>query len=287
MILEHPLHACLRRIVAKYNGKFHEDFLREFTIEVAKLQPDEDLAVAFVEPIAAKLPRPRPPQPTEVRDLIRGAHQIISGEKKSRPRPGKDASPDRSMRSRFAGKPGALEQLRLTSDLRHFTAGQVLLHLFHQDERICLTRTKEGAEFATTEEWAGRPDLPGYQFILPSPVRPQSVARSAGDVPARRYFVHECDEREDGPDAQVGYIRTLENFCRLKMVVFSAGKSLHAWFDAEPRMENEFYATSISLGGDPSMAYATQICRLPLGNRPPSPSGGGLQTLEYLRPLDA
>ena len=283
MILEHPLRECLRKAVAEYGGNYHEDFLRRFTFQVAQLQPDEDLAVAFAEPVAAKLER-RPLQPNEVRNLIRGAYKIISGEKKTRPRPGKDASPDRSMRSRFAGKPGALEQLRLTSDLRHFTAGQVLLNLFHPDERICLTRTKDGAEFASTREWAGRPDLPAYQFILPSPVRPQSFARSAGDVPARRYFVHECDEKEDGPDAQVGYIRTLENICRLKMVVFSAGKSLHAWFDADPRMENEFYTASISLGGDPSMAYATQICRLPLGNRPPTKDGGGLQTLEYLRP---
>ena len=198
MILEHPLHACLRRIVAKYNGKFHEDFLREFTIEVAKLQPDEDLAVAFVEPIAAKLPRPRPPQPTEVRDLIRGAYQIISGEKKSRPRPGKDASPDRSMRSRFAGKPGALEQLRLTSDLRHFTAGQVLLSLFHQDERICLTRTKDGAEFATipgveatlkpTTEYLK--DIDGPLAVIAEQLSPDELSRVLNNPkPAPRQFL--------------------------------------------------------------------------------------------------
>ena len=282
MELKHPMQEWLERSAPRYAGDFH-DWLRGFTIAVASLEPDPEKAAEWASRCAEAFRR-RDPAPREVPDLIDGAYPIIAGTRTPAPRPGRNAVPRPALQAEFAGKPGDHEKLRLSSDQRHFTAGRVLLELFHPDDRLCICRTEDGgADFASAGEWASRPDLHTFQFILPSPVRPDSVARSATDVPVRKYYVHETDQDFDF-DQQTGLILALGNVLPLRMVVRSAGKSLHAWYDADPVHEEEFFATSISLGGDAHMALRSQICRLPLGHRPPTKKGGGLQNLDYLRP---
>ena len=221
MKLDHPLVGWLRR--HQYTG-FH-DFQRSLTIQIARLEPDPDKAVAL-------------------------AHQALAKVTSSRP-PDSSAPPCPELQTKFAGKAGDFERLKLKSSQAHFDSpGRILSTLFRPEDHVAVGRDKNGCEIYPV---ASLPDLSACQFILPVAMRPGATDRKAASILERRYYVHEFDPAGD-PDFD-----------------------LQAWFTADPARESQFFRLSQTLGGDSGMALPTQFCRLPLGFRP----GGGLQQVVF------
>ena len=92
-------------------------------------------------------------------------------------------------------------------------------------------------------------------------------------------MVHEMDDPGVDFDQQVGPILALGEILPLKLVTFSAGKSLHAWYSMKNHRDKarEFLDASQRFGGDPAFERFTQLSRLPGGFRP----GKGRQTILY------
>ena len=92
-------------------------------------------------------------------------------------------------------------------------------------------------------------------------------------------MVHEMDDAGVDFDQQVGPILALGEVLPLKLVTFSAGKSLHAWYSlaGQQHKAREFLDASQRLGGDPAFERFTQLSRLPGGSRP----GKGPQSILY------
>ncbi len=271
MKLDHPLVGWLRR--HQYTG-FH-DFQRSLTIQIARLEPDPDKAVALAHQALAKFSR-RPPQAREVENLMRGAYDVLDGKVTSSRPPDSSAPPCPDLQTKFAGKAGDFERLKLKSSQAHFDSpGRILSTLFRPEDHVAVGRDKNGCEIYPV---ASLPDLSAYQFVLPVAMRPGATDRKAASILERRYYVHEFDPAGDPDfDLQAGYVMKLAEEFDLRLVVFSGGKSLHAWFTADPARESQFFRLSQTLGGDSGMALPTQFCRLPLGFRP----GGGLQQVVF------
>jgi len=83
----------------------------------------------------------------------------------------------------------------------------------------------------------------------------------------RKFLVYECDDKTLDFDAKAALIRCLwkKTEARLRMVVHSGGKSLHALFEAsEDEEENwQFMNLAVKFGGDPDMYRPEQQTRLP------------------------
>ena len=275
MKLDHPIAVWCRN----YEWKGHHEFIRDFTIRLAPYEPDPERAVELAKEVISRFRR-RDPQPNEVENLQKGAYEVIAGNVKTCRPPDSSAPPNPSLQTKFGGKAGDYERLKLRSSHRHFnTPNEVLNELFTPDDHVALGRDKNGSEVLPV---SSLPDLSRHQFVLPAAMKPNAPNRKAESILARRYYVHEFDPPPDDEpdfDLQSGYVMKLAESFDLRLVVYSGSKSLHAWFKADPYRESQFFRLSQSLGGDPGMALPTQFCRLPLGYRP----GGGTQQIVYFK----
>ena len=131
----------------------------------------------------------------------------------------------------------------------------------------------------TALEWSACPDLARYEFICPNVFKPGTDSRRKEHAAGWRYMVHEMDDPGVDFDQQVGPILALGEILPLKLVTFSAGKSLHAWYSMKNHRDKarEFLDASQRFGGDPAFERFTQLSRLPGGFRP----GKGRQTILY------
>jgi hypothetical protein len=161
------------------------------------------------------------------------------------------------------------------------------------------------SKFATLprEDWRGQ--LPGLQFIVPSPMSGKigltqdgrESAHTLSGTGLRRFFVVECDYSEKSRDGsqdtpRASLIREfaardimvadmcaavlghLARFAPLVLVVHSAGKSLHGWFFCLGQPEDglrRFFSYAVSLGADPIAWTRSQFVRMPDGLRPATP----------------
>ena len=155
--------------------------------------------------------------------------------------------------------------------------------MFEPDEWISIAKNAfdSAGSVKTALEWSACPDLAEYQFICPNVFKPQADSRRAVHAAEGgwRYMVHEMDDAGVDFDQQVGPILALGKVLPLKLVTFSAGKSLHAWYSlaGQPHKAGEFLDASQRLGGDPAFERFTQLSRLPGGSRP----GKGPQSILY------
>ena len=105
-------------------------------------------------------------------------------------------------------------------------------------------------------------------------------SRRLEGIKKRRLIVHESDASNWDAEAQIGPIMKLGEIFPLQAVVWSAGKSLHAWYvtDDCARLP-DFIQLSTMLGGDHKCHAPNHPVRLPLGLRP----GKGRQELIYAK----
>ena len=188
------------------------------------------------------------------------------------------------------------ERLSITSPINVESGGldteQVIDRLFPGNPLLCVGQMKNVFNTKEREQWRGK--LAERQFIVPSPMSALKGVKVDGkpspktndNTGPRRFLVVEQD-KIDGvviPEGeQVGVITHLASLAPLVMVVFSGGKSLHAWFFCEGRTEEqsrEFMEYCVSLGADRATWTKSQFVRMPGGVR----ENGSRQQIIYFNP---
>lgn len=187
----------------------------------------------------------------------------------------------------------ALEALKRASPIRNpdlLPTGHVVDLIFgNEDPLLCLSTA---SKYATTERrsyFRGMEE--SYNFIVPSPMSARfgrtkgdgrMTVRSLDNVGPRMHVVIEFDSGT--LDEQAGLILHLSTFShRLRMVVFSGKKSLHAWFDVrgvEDAQVQQFLRYAAWLGADTATFSPVQLVRTPNVEREP----GRVQEVLYLNP---
>jgi hypothetical protein len=125
------------------------------------------------------------------------------------------------------------------------------------------------------EDWRGQ--LSQMSHIVSSPAISQRGYTKEGKLSehcleqflVRRYSVIEFDELRD-KDIQASIILWLAKHWPLRMVVDSAGKSLHAWFDTRGTDETDlkvYFNDLVRLGADKAIYTVSQFVRMPDGLR--------------------
>jgi hypothetical protein len=279
------LNSQLSTWAEKYESgeRFHE-FLLAFTLKIAQILPDFDEAYAYCEKALIHFAR-RGLQPNELTNALAGAYERIGRDDVGRGPRRETVEPTGDVAKHY-GKAGSVEMLKVKSCqdfLYGDKTGELLLDLFEPDEWISIARNAfdSAGSVKTALEWSACPDLAEYQFICPNVFKPQADSRRAVHAAESgwRYMVHEMDDVGVDFDQQVGPILALGEILPLKLVTFSAGKSLHAWFSlaGQQHKAREFLDASQRFGGDPAFERFTQLSRLPGGFRP----GKGPQSILY------
>lgn len=105
------------------------------------------------------------------------------------------------------------------------------LHLFNPSDWIWHGNTYESSpsRIRTAKEWSNQ-ESPSGNYISHSTFRPESGARANLNVETVKYIVVESDSLSH--EEQMGLFAWLRDWCGwdLRMLMDTAGKSLHAWF---------------------------------------------------------
>jgi len=116
--------------------------------------------------------------------------------------------------------------------------------------------------FRTAHEWLSGTDHPGPR-ICPSTFKAGSYSRSADNVLVRRFIVIESDVLSWRD--QCALINLVRQTCRLRMVLGTGGKSLHAWFDMPPpETLGQLEIILPALGVDEASFRPAQPYRMPM-----------------------
>lgn len=151
--------------------------------------------------------------------------------------------------------------------------------LFPGNPLLCVGESSSEFKTAPREDFRG--ELSRMPLIVPSPMsgllgrkknpepgkNPLS-AHTLDNTGPRRYLVTEFDSGT--PDEQASLIWHLREFAPLIMVLWSGGKSLHAWWDCkgnDDSVTGRFMRYAVSLGADPTTWTRSQFVRIPQGWR--------------------
>lgn len=166
---------------------------------------------------------------------------------------------------------------------------RLLLSLFAPDDVVWIGGTFDSAaaddptwkiekarqHFRTASDWLKEPCAPA-QLTNPCAFKAGSHSRCNEQVLARRFLVVESDVLTKERICAV--FHWMEQFCRLRAIVDTAGKSLHGWFDVPPpTVMDELRTILPAIGCDPALFTDAQPCRLPGALR-----DGKFQSLLYI-----
>ncbi len=146
-----------------------------------------------------------------------------------------------------------------------------LIRLFDPCDTIWMGEITDSrpACFKPVTEWLGWTRCPGSR-ICPSTFSNRCRERTTANVVHRRFLIVESDEL--ALEQQAGLILHLAKTWPLAAVVYSGGKSLHAWFRWVPTWDKKdalpIHQLLTALSCDPSAANAQQPFRLPGAIRP-------------------
>ncbi len=194
-----------------------------------------------------------------------------------------------SLRDRILDKPWTIEAIEAASPVRVSSSWSdqvaAVLRLFEPGDVVWIGGLGDSGQawharhFRAVREWL-RDDRPGPR-ISTCTFKPGSISRSQASVLRRRFLVVESDEL--GHASQGAVIRWLiEGGLRLRAVVDTRGRSLHAWFDLPGKRSLEQLAIQLpALGMDSSLFNPVQPVRLPGWRRSDS---GLVPRLLYLSP---
>jgi hypothetical protein len=163
--------------------------------------------------------------------------------------------------------------VKFDDDDRH--TEEVIDYLFPDNPWLCCGLSVR--EFGTRRRECWRGLLSQLAFIVPSAAISKTGLTQEGyesehcleQFPARKYVVIEFDA-ERNKDAQASILLWLARQWPLKLVVDSAGKSLHGWFDSDGTDENDlrlYFNDLMRLGADKAIYSRSQFVRLPDGTR--------------------
>lgn len=157
--------------------------------------------------------------------------------------------------------PTSLEGIKDADLWRHF------LRIFHPDDVVWIgDKIDSGAEhfatnFRTVAEWLKSESCPGPR-IAPATFKAGSYSRTKENVEAHRLFVVEHDKL--GIREQCALIKCTRQWCRLRAVIFTGNKSLHAWFDVPaPKALERLRVMLPAWGVDPAGFRPNQPFRMP------------------------
>ena len=119
------------------------------------------------------------------------------------------------------------------------------------------------SRFRPVRQWLAETTCPG-SFICPSTFKQGVYSRSKEHVLRPKFLVVESDKiGKNEIGALFRWLKTSVGL-RLRMVVDTAGKSLHGWFDyPHPRLLQQLEYFLPALGCDPALFNPSQPCRLP------------------------
>jgi hypothetical protein len=131
--------------------------------------------------------------------------------------------------------------------------------------------------FRPASDWLRGKECPGL-LTCPNTFKPGSYSRRDAEVLTRRFLVLESDTLDKNQVCAV--FKWAEQFAKLRAIVDTAGKSLHAWYQMpSPEVLGQLETILPQLGCDAAMFIPSQPCRLPGANRPET---GRVQSLLYL-----
>jgi hypothetical protein len=156
------------------------------------------------------------------------------------------------------------------------SAAEVLPHLFEPGELVCSGPSKERPMVRPLEETLK--DAGELQFIVINPMRGLQAPNYQGrlshrcqnNTGIRRHLVAEFDDPNLTKDQQARLATRLGKLAPLVMVVYSGGKSLHAWFRVDHLSSKDqvrFFCVACLLGADPTRWDVCGWLRMPGGLR--------------------
>lgn len=153
---------------------------------------------------------------------------------------------------------------------------QVIDGLFADNPLLCMGPTRYVVQTKEREAWRGEED--NLQYMVPNAMvamsgtngdNKESTRCEGNSAKVRKYLVVESDTISI--EQQVGVLSYLDQSpANLVLVVNSANKSLHGWFDVGHLVEEEkftFFRYAVYLGADPDLWRTSQLARMPGGMR--------------------
>ncbi|MDB0029892.1 hypothetical protein N9E34_00370 [Opitutales bacterium] len=149
----------------------------------------------------------------------------------------------------------------------------ILNYLYEPDDLISSGWTKEHDQVKPMREWAI--DRFTKDVFCPNPMRCELGLKKTGDPSTRcrdnagkrKFVVYECDHKSLTQDDQATLIYFLKSRydLNLRLVTFSGGESLHAFFEASDDEETnrDLMSLFVKFGGDENMYRPEQKSRLP------------------------
>ena len=206
-------------------------------------------------------------QPNELENAIEYSYnQVAHSERYVRPQP----KIDRNLIERVS-EVGDVDKLQKESDDCDRLPGEFVLNLYDDQELLFIATELFNGETMSASDWMGH-NLGKKQFICPNPLKNTEEGRKEMNIRKRKYLVFETDDDSLAKQwhSQAGCIDKLRAILKLKMVVYSGNKSLHAWFSCENQAESQvhrFENMAIKLGADRATLRQTQLVRMPNGKR--------------------
>lgn len=141
------------------------------------------------------------------------------------------------------------------------------LGIFQLDDIVWIGDIKDSGSprhsrhFKPVSEWLKHNSCPGPR-ITPSTYKSEVYSRSNPNVVNHRFIVIESDTRSKRE--QWAIINIIRKITRLRAIIDSGNKSLHAWFD-RPNVEvlEKFKRIVLNIGADPAGLRPTQPFRMP------------------------
>jgi hypothetical protein len=166
----------------------------------------------------------------------------------------------------------------------------VLRNMYQPGDLICAGPDPRSVRTQTMAEWGDA--IAEAEVITPSPMAARTGLTKDGRVSCRcignaaqrrRYLVVEHDGCSlPRQAARIAWLSALLPG-RLKCLVFSGNKSVHAFYEVaglHPGRMRSWFRTAVALGADPALWTPHQMARLPLGVRH---SNGVVQEVLFLR----
>lgn len=181
---------------------------------------------------------------------------------------------------------------QMSCEIHKFDPESVVDILFPGNPLLCCGTAPFSFATLPRESWRGK--LREQQFIVPNPMSAAVGLRMDGsgmsahtlaNTGPRRFIVVEFDQ--GSMDVQASIVEHLAEHAPLAMIVFSGGKSLHAWFYCEGETEDKirgFFQYAVRLGADPKTWTRSQFVRMPWGTRIQSDGSQISQVVVFLNP---
>jgi hypothetical protein len=173
---------------------------------------------------------------------------------------------------------------RIDSHVVEFDARHFLSSLFHPDDVIWCGKVHESGErfarnWRTCAEWAARTESPrGGPMVSPGTWKVGTTSRAAANVLTAPYVVADFDELDgrkpesaieiaDHVASSLALVRWFREAMgwTLAAIVFTGGKSIHAWFHSPPaQVLQSLRGTAKAFGIDAGLiGHPEHPCRLP------------------------